>query len=133
MLKSNRRRRRAALAIELLFALPILLAVIFASVQFSLLLSARQQVTMAAREGARIAALGGSDLDVRVAVSKFLGSNYGVTTYLSDAHGDPVEPGDPVTVVVSQPTAAQVPEMLGFIGFSLGDANIVARAVMIRE
>jgi hypothetical protein len=126
--------RRAALAMELLFALPILLAVLLATVEFSVFLSARQQVTTAAREAARVAALGGAAEDVRVIVDRFLGPSVArVDLAITDELGEPLPAGEPVTVVVSVPTARMVPELLGFIGFSLRGTDIAARAVMRKE
>lgn len=128
------KKRRAALAVELLLALPVLLAVLLATVEFSVFLSARQQVTSAAREAARVAALGGSADDVQTSVARFLGPNVAnIQSMLTDGNGDPLPVGDPVTVVVTVPTFKMVPELLGFIGFSLRGTEISARAVMRKE
>ncbi|MBX7105494.1 MAG: pilus assembly protein [Gemmataceae bacterium] len=128
------KKRRAALAVELLLALPVLLAVLLATVEFSVFLSARQQVTSAAREAARVAALGGSADDVQTSVARFLGPNVAeIQSKLTDDNGDPLPVGDPVTVVVTVPTFKMVPELLGFIGFSLRGTEISARAVMRKE
>jgi hypothetical protein len=119
---------------ELLLALPIVLAILLAIVQFALLLSARQQVTVAAREGARVAALGGSPADVRAVVDRFIGPSVGtVTARMTDEAGDPLPPGEPIEVAVRVPTRRMVPELLGMIGFALGDRDLVARAVMRKE
>lgn len=129
----SHKTRRGALAVELLLAMPILLAVIFATVQFSMLLSARQQVTCAAREGARVAALGGSPTDIATVVERFLGPTADVQATLTHTDGTPVQPGEPLAVVVSQPVSAQVPNLLSIIGFSTEGKSISSRAVMIRE
>lgn len=129
-----RKRRPATMTIELLFALPVLLAVLLATIEFSVFLSARQQVTSATREAARVAALGGSAEEIQTSVARFLGPNVAeVQATLIDDNGDPLGVGDPVTVVVSVPTARMVPELLGFIGFSLRGTEISARAVMRKE
>jgi len=128
------RRRRGILALELLFVLPIVLTLLLAMVQFSLLMSARQQVTNASREGARVLALGGGADEVRWAVDRFLGENVAkINATLADENGDPIASGQPVEVVVSIPTRALVPEMLGIIGFGLGDAKLISKSVMRRE
>ena len=126
--------RKGALAIELLFSLPILLAILLATVEFSILLTARQQVTCAAREGARVAALGGSASDIRTNVDRFLGPQVArIEATLTDVNGDPLPSGEPIQVVVSVPMGRMVPELLGFIGFSLRGQELTARSVMRKE
>src|SRR5579872_2474051 len=99
---AKRTPRRGALALELLFALPVLLAVILATVEFSQLLVARQQLLVASREGARVAAQGGSPDDVQQAVAQFLGTGplaaAAVDAMLTDALGQPLPSGAAVAV-----------------------------------
>lgn len=119
---------------ELLLVLPILMAVVLGMIQFSLLISARQQVTGAAREAGRVAALGGSNADIQATVDRFFGAPVAkVQTAIADGNGDPILPGDPVTVVVRVRTSSLVPELLGFIGFSMRNQELVARAVLRKE
>src|SRR5262245_4353136 len=121
-------RRRGLLAIEMLIALPIVLSLLLAMVQFSLLMSARQQVTNAAREGARVLALGGGGDEVRTTVDRYLGENVAqINATLSDVNGEPIASGQPVEVTVTIPTRSLVPEMLGIIGFGLGDSKLVSK------
>jgi hypothetical protein len=128
------RRRRGILAIELLFALPLLMALLLAMVQFSVLISAQQQVTAAAREAARVAALGGSPQDVRTTVDRFLGPcRAAVSATFTTTSGDPIPAGDPVEVIVQIPTGRMVPEFLGFIGFSMRNTKLTAVSVMRKE
>lgn len=128
------RERPGILTLELLFVLPLIIAMLLAMVQFSLLLSARQQVSSAAREAARVAALGGGADEIRLTVDRFLGQDVAyVAATLTNANGDPIHPGEPVEVTVSIPTRVMVPELLGMIGFGLGDARLVSKAVMRRE
>ena len=61
-------------ALELLFLFPIILALILGMVEFSLLLSVDQQLAVASREGARVAAQGGSASEVETAARLVLGS-----------------------------------------------------------
>ncbi|MFL5328171.1 MAG: TadE/TadG family type IV pilus assembly protein [Gemmataceae bacterium] len=127
----NQRNRRGILAMELLLVLPILLGVLLAMIEFSLLLTARQQVTIAAREAVRQAALGASEEDVNIVIVRVLGPHpYDVTIDPADLDA---QPGDPITIVVSVPTNAYVPDLLKFIGFSLRNTRIGCRAVMLKE
>ncbi|HYT89943.1 MAG TPA: TadE/TadG family type IV pilus assembly protein [Gemmataceae bacterium] len=132
-----RRRRPAALAVELLFALPVLLAMLLGTVEFSMLLVARQQLLVASREGARVAAQGGDATEVEQAVSLFLGASSlagaSVQSVLTDDVGEPLPSGAPVTVTVTLPTARAVPDLLAFIGFSIRGDTLIAQTVMRKE
>ena len=135
--RRNRGRRAGTVAIELLFVLPLLLSLLFGMIEFSLFLAARQQVTTASREGARVAALGGTEAEVQQAVAQFLGAgNLGnataQVTFIPQA-GLPATSGDAVQVVVSLPVSQAVPDLLAFIGVSLQNQNIVASTVMRKE
>lgn len=128
------KRRRAALAMELLLALPILMTVVLGMVQFSLLISARQIVTVAAREGGRVAALGGTQEEIQAAVDRSIGCQVAqVQAAIDDAAGDPIDAGEPVTVVVRVRTSCLVPELLSFAGISFRNQEMVARAVLRKE
>lgn len=126
--------RPGALAIELLLALPIVMALILGMAQLSMLISARQQVTVAAREAGRVAALGGTATEVQETVDRFFGTKVAtVQMAVLDSNGDPIASGDPITVQVRVQTTKLVPEMLKFIGFSMKGQELVARAVMRKE
>jgi Flp pilus assembly protein TadG len=124
-------------AVELLVALPIVLAVLLGMIEFSMLLVARQQILVASREGARVAALGGTADDVDKAVHQFLGTGSlagaQVQAQLTDQSGQPVPSGGAVAVTVSLPTAQAVPDLLRFIGFSLGNDVLTVQTVMRKE
>lgn len=73
--KTTKRRLGALLSIELVIALPVLLIVVFAAVEFSFLLLGSQAITAAANIGARQAALPSSTSDdVRDAIFQALDS-----------------------------------------------------------
>lgn len=133
----RRRRKGSTLAIELLFVLPIVLVVIFATIEFSTLLVVRQQLQAASREGARVAALGGDAQQVQAAVSQFLGTgslaNAQVESVLTDNLGNPLPSGSAVAVTVSLPTAQAVPNLLAPFGFTLADDVSIAQTVMRKE
>ena len=131
------RRRSAMLAIELLFVLPVLLIVVLATVEFSLWLSAQQQVALASREGARVAAQGGSADDVQQTVQLVLGPNWSsaaqVAASLNDSDGNPLPAGAPVSVLVTLPAGTVVPDLLVLAGFSIGNEIIASQTVMRKE
>lgn len=73
--RPSQRRKGALLSLELVIALPVLLIVVFAAVEFSFLLLGSQAITAAANVGARQAALPSSTAeDVRFAVFQALDS-----------------------------------------------------------
>jgi Flp pilus assembly protein TadG len=116
---------------ELLLVFPILLTVLLATVEFSTFAVARQQLLTASREGARVAAVGGTRDEVEAAVRLFLGggrfTNAQIDTVLTDVAGDPVE----VTVRIQATDA--VPDLLPLAGFSISNQTIAASTVLRRE
>ena len=130
-------RRSAVAALELLLVLPLLMTVLLGTVLFSLWLSAQQQVNLAAREGARVAATGGGIDDINAVVRLALGDaryqRATVQAQLDGPDGGPAAPGDPVAVIVSLPATAAVPDLLAFIGLSIRDQVLVGRTVMRKE
>ncbi|MGF1577967.1 MAG: TadE/TadG family type IV pilus assembly protein [Gemmataceae bacterium] len=137
MKKTRRGTRSGSLTLELLLILPILLVIILAIVEFSLILVARQQLTAASREGARVAAMGGTESEVEDAVLNTLGSGVlstaTVNSVLEDAKGNPLPTGAQVRVVVSLPTARVTPNLLAPIGFSIANDVLRTRTVMTKE
>ncbi len=133
----RRRERRGTLTVELLLVLPILLVLLTAMIQFSLLLVARQQLLSASREGARVAARGGNELEVNQSVKQVLGDGS-----LGDARvhcqqmpedpNSPVPGRDKVAVVVQVPATRAVPNFLRWI-VRLEDKDLTACTVMHRE
>jgi Flp pilus assembly protein TadG len=136
--RSRRARRRPGrLAIELLLILPVLLALLGGLIEFSVLLVARQQLANASRQGARVAALGGDAATVEQAARLALGSGAvsaaTVVSVLTDDTGVPLPSGAAVQVTVQVPAASVAPNMLGVLGFSLGDRLLAAVTVMRKE
>jgi Flp pilus assembly protein TadG len=129
--------RPGSLSLEFLLILPIALTITLAMVEFSLIFVARQQLSAASREGARVAAIGGSSDDVNAAVATFLGTGIlgqaTVASVLTDDQGNPLPSGAPVQVVVTLPTAQAVPDMLAPFGFTVGNDVITARTIMRKE
>ena len=133
----RRARRRAGVALELLLVFPILLSLLLAMIQFSMLLVARQQLAGASREAARVAAQGGDLLAVQTAASLYLGTGNlaaaQVQAALTDANGMPLPPGASVVVTVQLPATQAAPDLLVYIGLSLKNEMLSAQTVMRKE
>lgn len=125
------------MAAELILVLPLILAFLFGMIEFSMLLLSRQQLLTASREGARVAALGGSVNDVVQATQTFLGTGSlaqaNIDVIITDANGNPIPTGGPVAVTLSLPANQATPDLLSFIGLSLGQEPIVAQTVLRKE
>jgi hypothetical protein len=138
---ARRERRRGSLTVELLLVFPILLGLLLAMIEFSMLLYSRQQLVAASREGARTAALGGDLRDVEQTVRYYLGEGRLADAQVSmiDMHGQSVSaanavpPGEPVEVWLRLRANHAVPDLLRIVGYSIKDDEIVARTVMRRE
>jgi hypothetical protein len=133
--------RRGSVAAEFVLLAPVVIALLLAMVQFSMALTARQQLLAASREGARVAALGGDRHDVAAAVRQTLGGGPlgQCEVCVMDGTGCPVAgghevpTGETVAVCVRLPTRKAVPDLLRFIGYSIKDEVIVVRTAMRRE
>ena len=107
--KRKGNRSRGAAAVEAALVLPILLLVTFGAIKYGWLFLRAQQITNAARYGARVAirADAGED-EVRTAIANLMtaagmgASGYGVTITYEDGV---VEVGKGITVEVSVPSA----------------------------
>ena len=130
-------RKGALLSVELLFVLPILLGLILAMVEFSLLFSARQQVKTASQLACRVGTMPGSDpvqieRAVRQAAAKGL-----IRCSLVKSYELKFEPGrntgDPVVVDVRVPMRAAAPNLLAMIGYDLNGRHLRSRTVMRKE
>jgi hypothetical protein len=126
--------------VELILTFPILFALFLGMIEFSMLLYARQQLSAASREGARVAALGGQLPDVEQTVRRYLGAGRlgEAQISLTDVIGQPLPegtslPGESIEVWVRLPANRAAPDLLRFVGYSIQDEEIVARTVMRRE
>jgi Flp pilus assembly protein TadG len=82
--KNRRRRRRGAVALEAALVLPFLVLIIFGIIESGQVMTSEEVIASAAREGARLASLGGST----IGSSSSNGStevNYRVRSYLDNA------------------------------------------------
>lgn len=134
--RQQARRRSGSLTIELLMVLPILMAVVLGAFEFSMLAQVRQQLLLSSREGARVAATGGTADEVDAAARQSLGGtlqNATVTIAINDANGNPVASGQPVGVLVTVKAGQAVPDLLTFIGYSIRGETLAAQTIMRKE
>lgn len=125
-------RRGAILSMELVLILPIFLLLIFAIVEFSMLMSAHTRVGTAAHSGARLMSLTGAGADeVREQVISMLGSKLADGCRIDVMPGN--HSGDIGRVVVSVPMANASPDLLWITGFGLRGRTIDAAAPMVME
>src|SRR5579863_2504808 len=71
---SPMRRSGALHAVELVLLLPIVLAIVLGMIEYSLMLSTDQQLAVASRQGARVAAQGGTADEVEASARLALGT-----------------------------------------------------------
>jgi Flp pilus assembly protein TadG len=129
--------RRGVLALELLFVFPVILVVLLATVEFSMMLIAEQQLLIASREGARVAAQGGGLTDIQTAVQTFLGngnlSQASISAILTDQSGAVIPSGSPVAVSVRIPATKAVPDLLAFVGVTINGQTLIGTTAMRKE
>jgi len=130
--RRTRTRRGAVMSMELILSVPILLVVLMAVFEYSMLFFARGEVVHACRLGARLGTLPGVgpaavDQEVRRALSPSL-QRRAVVEY---SPGE--RPGDLVSVVVRVPMRAAAPDLLWPIGLGIGSAELIAETRMARE
>ncbi len=112
--------------------LPLLLLVLFAVFEYSMLFFARGSVVEASRVGARTATYPGSSLEVvEQSVAGSLGPQLSQNANVLVEMGQ--FSGDRVSVVVQVPMANASPDLLWPIGFGLQGRYLVAETVMERE
>lgn len=133
----RRQRRRAArrgavLSMEFALTLPILLVVLMALVEFSMLFFARGEVVEAARAGARHVSIGGATQeDVERVVRRSLGPRLGRGATVGVEFGRCS--GDAVAVAVQVPMPHAAPNLLWPIGYDIDGQTISAQSQAVRE
>lgn len=124
--------RRGFLSLELVLTLPVLMIVLFALFEFSLLLFVRSDVLDAARHGARLAA--NPTVHTETVVTKV---RRRLTPRLRETADVFVVPGarsgDMVRVRVTVPMNKAAPDLLWPIGYSLKGRTLSAEVRMIKE
>jgi Flp pilus assembly protein TadG len=129
----RRSRRGAVLSTELILLVPIAFGLLMALAEFSMLWLANQRVVAAAQAACRTATLPGATVD---AVQQAAASALAKPALISQATIEVTwaqHSGDPVLVEVRLPMRAAAPDLLAFLGFGLGDGQLVAQCVMRKE
>jgi Flp pilus assembly protein TadG len=132
VIASPHKRRGAILSMELVLILPIFLLLVFAIVEFSMLMSAHTRVANAAQSGARLMSLrGASAEEVRDQVNSLLGASL-ARNCLIEVH-PARHAGDIGRVTVRVPMQNASPDLLWIAGYSLTSRSICADAPMVME
>lgn len=123
---------RGAAAVEFALVLPLLLLIVFATIDFGRALNAQIVLTQAAREGVRLAALGGSQAAV---VSRTQAAATGLSPVTVTINGCPpgAGPAADAVVSVSYPFSFVTPiaAIASFFGSGIGSGfTLTAQGVM---
>lgn len=122
-MRARRSGSEGQASVEFALLLPVAVLFVLAVVQVGVVVHERVMVTHAAREGARIAAVGGSDTEVRTGAARASGLDPTRLLVLVARRNGRVE------VTVSYFAVTDVP----LVGRLIGDLRLDARAVMRRE
>ncbi len=126
-------RRGAILSAELVFVLPVVLTVLMAMIQFSMLWSTQQLAHGAAAAGCRTATYpGATKQDVEWAVARALHKPALAQNCLVQVQGG-LHVGDEVLVTVQLPQSVAAPDLLRFVGYSLQGRVLTAQCLMRKE
>ena len=128
----SKKKRSGFLSMELVFVLPILLIILFALFEFSMLFYARGYVNEASRAGARTASLPGVDEEeVKRDVYRILKPRMRPHADVQVEQGS--HAGDSVTVTVRVPMKIVSPDLLWPIGYSLKNRAFISETRMLKE
>lgn len=135
---SPRQRRKGFInSVELLLFAPIAVVILLAMVEFCFLLVMQSRLAVSSREGARVAATGGTVQEVQMAVGRVLGrkamchAQIQIRPPISERN--PPLPGQPVVVLVEVPTRQVIPDLLGLFCSKKKTHTIIGRTVMRAE
>jgi Flp pilus assembly protein TadG len=131
-------RRGAIFSIEMMMVLTILIPLMFALTEFSLLWSANHTLKAASYAAAREASLPAVSDEVReaaarAAAERVLGDEKFITAYVLSEFNPGLHTGDPVVVELQLPMTAAAPDLLAMIGISIDEKELRAQSVMRRE
>jgi hypothetical protein len=126
------RRRSGVITIEMIMVLPILMIVLMAVFEFSMLFFARSSVVQASRLAARQASLGVTNqAELEQLVSRVLSPTLqqGFQVYVIPAERS----GEITTVGLKVPMSSAAPDLLWPAGFSLQGRYLAEETSLVRE
>src|SRR5262245_39762343 len=130
--RAKAKRKGFILSAEFLFVLPILIILVLAMTEYAFLLTGETRLSLASREGAKAAALGGNNGDVLKAINFVLGDQVSALLQYEVTYPQGTSnTGDPVTVEVTVPGSALAPNFLRIIGFNLAKVTLKAQTTTI--
>lgn len=125
-------RKGAILTMELILVLPLFLLLLFAIVEFSLLTSAQQRISDAARVGVRkICVANATEATVCREVLHSLGPSLAANATINITR--PPRQGEIANVRIAVPMNNATPNLLWIAGFSVNQRHLIADAPMVRE
>ena len=131
-------RKGAVFSIEMMMVISVLIPMMFALTEFSLLWSAKHLLQTAAHEAARAAAMPGNEMQRCMAAEEAV-QRVIVRPRLQDPVIDTMQcdvgmyTGDYVTIDLQLPMTAASPDLLGIIGISIEGRFLSAQAVHARQ
>lgn len=129
MIESMRRRDRGQATVELALILPILLLLLLGIAQFGLIFQAQLAIDSAARDGARLGAIGADDTAIKNRVAATSGFDATALTITVSPQA-PRASGDELTVSVGYNVRIIVPMFEQLLGGSGGTFAVSATAKM---
>ena len=130
--KAKSRRRGAILSMELVLVLPIFLMLIFAIIEFSMLMSARTRISDPGRHGSRLLSISGcSQEEIQHTVSGMLGPTLSQQCQI-DVYPATTS-GGVGNVHIRVPMKNASPDLLWMTGFSVRNRYLEADAPMVME
>ncbi len=124
-------RDRGSVAVEFALVLPVLLLILFGIIDFGRALNAQIELTGAAREGARLAALGYSNAAIEARVVAAAPSLSGVTVTVAASCSPGAGPTADAEVDVSDPFSFITP--IGAIASLVGDSGLGGPIVLTAQ
>ena len=128
----RRGRRRGVAAVEFAVCLPVILLLVFGSIEASSFIFLRQSLNVAAYEGAREAIrVGATNSDATRSVDSILTSRRVRDFQVSFPNGESgiAQRGEEIVIEVTAPTSPNSP----LAGQFVANRNLTARVVMVKE
>ncbi|MGE3180520.1 MAG: TadE/TadG family type IV pilus assembly protein [Phycisphaerae bacterium] len=119
--RAGLKRRKGAAAVEMALVTPFLLTMLFGIIEYGWIFTVRQSLIQAAREGARVAILPGTeDEEIVARVNQFL-APLGITSHsINMTRATDADPTETVSVVVPYGDVTLIGEYFGSTDRDLG-------------